>query len=118
MKKLLIIFVLILMAIPTILAISYKEAVAKEKPQVILFYSQNCSACKQFKPLYNQMASKYSNKFNFIKQDVNTSNLANKLGVNSVPAVFIINAQTGAASPISYDCMQQPGCFEKKLSSY
>lgn len=116
MKKLLLILVLI--AIPVVLAITYKEAIGKEKPQVLFFYTQGCSACNQFKPLFAQMASKYSKKFNFIKQDANNSSLASKFKINSVPAVFIINTETGAASPISYDCLQQQGCFENKLSNY
>lgn len=118
MKKLLILAILVLIAVPAILVINYKETLAKEKPQVLFFYSQGCSACQNFKPLYEQMASKYSNKFNFIKQDINSSNLASKFNVNSVPAVFIVNPETQAKTEISYDCLQQQGCFEKKLSGY
>lgn len=117
MKKLLVVLFLILI-VPVTLVIIHKETWAKEKPQVFFFSMQGCSACKQFKPLYEQMASKYSNKFNFIRQDVNTSNLANKLNITSVPAVFIIDPGTQAKTQISYDCLQQQGCFEKKLLNY
>lgn len=118
MKKLLIVLSLILIVTPIILVITNKETAAKEKPQVVFFYMQGCSACNQFKPLYEQMASKYSNKFSFIKQNANASNLANQLNITSVPAVFIINPETQAKTQISYDCLQQQGCFEKKLLNY
>lgn len=110
MKKLLIGLFLILMTTSSVLA--------KDKPQVVFFYSHGCSACKQFTPIYEKVMSKYSDKFKFIKQEANTSSLANKLNVNSVPSVFIINSQTGAATPVDYNCLMQQGCFEKTLSNY
>ena len=112
MKKLLIVLFLILAVTPVLLT------VAKEKPQVVFFHMHGCSACKGFTPLYEQMSSKYSNKFSFVKQDINTSRLADKLRISSVPAVFIIEPTTNAKTEISYDCLTQQGCFEQKLSNY
>lgn len=118
MKKAVIVLFFILALIPIAMFLTTRQAESAQKPQVILFHTHGCSACKQLMPTFDRLASKYSSKFNFSKQDANSSKLANKLNVNSVPSVFIINTQTGAASPISYDCLQQQGCFEKTLKNY
>lgn len=118
MKKLLMVLCLILLLTPIILVTTNNVACAKAKPQVVYFYSQGCSACNQTKPLFDRMASKYSGKFNFVKQDVNSSSLANKLNINSVPTVYIIDPNTQAKTQISYDCLQSQTCFEKKLLNY
>lgn len=117
MRKLLTVLFLILIAMPIGFGIAYKVE-GKEKPQVVFFHMHGCSACKEFAPLYEKMSSKYSAKFSFSKQDVNTSSLASKLNITTVPAVFIIDPQTKAKTQISYDCLRQQGCFEKTLSNY
>lgn len=117
MKKLLTMLFLILMVTSITFGI-ISRVEGKEKPRVVLFHMHGCSACMQFAPLYEKMASKYSGKFSFTKQDINKSSLANQLNITSVPVVFIINPQTQAKTKISYDCLQQQGCFEKTLLNY
>lgn len=113
MKKILTLLILVLIATPILWAKANTE-----KPQLVFFYMHGCSACKQFTPLYEKMASKFATKFQFIKQDANSSSLANKLNVNSVPTVFIINPKTQATTHVAYDCMMQEGCFENTLKNY
>lgn len=108
MKKALIILAL---AVTPILSVF-----AQEKPKVVLFHMHGCSACKHFAPMFDKMASKYSGKFNFTKEDANSSNLANQLNVNAVPVVFIIDS--GKNTEIGYDCLETQGCFEQKLQNY
>jgi len=113
MKKLLIISALMLTA-----ALSVLSVLASEKPKVILFHMHGCSACKKFTPTFEQMASKYSNKFNFTKEDINSSSLADQLGINYVPMVYIIDSDKQTKTAIDSDCLSTQGCFEQKLSQY
>lgn len=110
MKKSLIILALMLTSALSTLAL--------EKPKVILFHMHGCSACKKFTPLYDQMMSKYSNKFSFSKEDINSSKLADQLGINYVPMVYIIDSDKNTKTAIDSDCLSQQGCFEQKLSQY
>jgi thioredoxin-like negative regulator of GroEL len=110
MKKLLIIL--------TLMLTSALSTMALEKPKVILFHIHGCSACKKFAPTFEQMMSKYSNKFDFSKEDINSSKLADQLGINYVPMVFIIDSEKSTKTAIDSDCLATQGCFEQKLSQY
>lgn len=93
------------------------SAFALEKPKVILFHMHGCSACKKFSPVFDQLSSKYANKFNFSKEDAN-SKLADELGVSYVPMVFIIDPNKQTKTSIDSDCLASQGCFENKLQNY
>jgi thioredoxin-like negative regulator of GroEL len=110
MKKLLIISALMLT--------SALSTLAMEKPKVILFHMQGCSACKKFAPAFEQMMSKYSNKFDFSKEDINSSKLADQLGIDYVPMVYIIDSDKNTKTAIDSSCLATQGCFEQKLSGY
>jgi thioredoxin-like negative regulator of GroEL len=110
MKKTLIVLVLMLTSTLSTLAL--------EKPKVILFQMHGCSACKKFAPTFDQVMSKYSNKFSFSKEDINSSKLADQLGINYVPMVYIIDSDKNTKTAIDSSCLSQPGCFENKLQSY
>lgn len=107
MKKLLIIL--------TLMITSALSVLAAEKPRVILFHMHGCSACKQFAPTFDRMASKFSEKFSFSKEDA-SSKLADKLGISYVPIVYIIDSNKQTA--VDSNCLLQPGCFENKLQNY
>lgn len=92
------------------------SALAIEKPKVIMFHMHGCSACKKFAPTFEKMSSKFSDKFLFSKEDVD-SPLANQLGINYVPMVFIIDSNNNKTA-IDSDCLASPGCFEGKLQNY
>lgn len=118
MRKLLLSIFLIIIVTSSVLAITYREASKQAKPTVLLIHEHGCSACQKLMPLYDEIASKYSNKFKFVKEDLDSSSWATKLNVKSVPAVFIINPKTQATEAINYDCLWQQGCFEKTLQNY
>lgn len=110
MKKLLIITALMLTSAMSTLAL--------EKPRVIMFHMHGCSACKKFAPTFDSMMSKYSNKFSFSKEDINSSKLADSLGINYVPMVYIMDSDKNTKTAIDSDCLASPGCFENKLKNY
>lgn len=109
MKKILIIL--------TLMITSALSTFALEKPKVILFHMHGCSACKKFSPIFDKLSSKYANKFNFSKEDAN-SKLANELGINYVPMVFIIDSDKQTKTSIDSNCLSSQGCFEQRLQNY
>lgn len=114
MKKTLVTLFLIFAV--SVIAISYSVANAKEKPTVLCISAPMCGACKQFEPTFNAAQSKFSQKFNFVKEDINSSQRAKSLNVTETPSVFIL--KQGSAQKIDWQCLSQPGCFEQRLKDY
>lgn len=124
MKKLLISSFLVLATIlstaSSIFAMSYEEAKSQNKPIVVMFHMHGCGACRRFSPKFDKFASKFSNKFNFVKEDINSSKIADSLGsqFSTVPAFFIIDPKTQNAKRISDNCAWNKECFTKTLQEY
>lgn len=116
MKKIIISLFLIFSFVVGVIAISYNVASAKEKPTVLCIYAPMCSACKQFEPIFNAAQAKFSQKFNFVKEDINSSQRAKNLNVSETPSVFILDKNS--SKKIDWQCLSQPGCFEQRLKDY
>ena len=112
MKKTIVSLFLIFSFVVSVIAISCNEANAKDKPTVLYIYAPTCSACMPFEPIFNAARAKFSQKFNFVKEDYNNSQRAKSLNVTETPSVFI-NSQK-----IDGQCLIQPGCFEQRLKDY
>jgi len=112
MKKIIVSLFLIFSFIAGVIAINYNEVSAKDKPTVLYIYAPSCSSCMQFEPTYNAALTKFSRKFNFVKEDYSNSQRAKSLNVTETPSVFI-NSQK-----IDGQCLIQPGCFEQRLKDY
>ena len=70
------------------------------------------------KKVVDSFASKFSNKFNFVKEDIHGSSIADTLNFDTVPAIFIMQPKTQKATRISDDCAWDSGCFTKTLQNY
>lgn len=116
MKKIILSLILIFSFAVSVIAVSYNVASAKEKPTVLCISAPMCGACKQFEPTFNAAQSKFSQKFNFVKEDINTSQRAKSLNVTETPSVFIL--KQGSSQKIDWQCLSQPGCFEQRLKDY
>ena len=79
MKKLLIGFGLMLMSVSGAFAMTYNEAKTQDKPIVVMFHMHGCGACRKFAPEFDKISSKFSDKFNFVKEDINNSEIAKTL---------------------------------------
>lgn len=99
-------------------AMDYDEAKTQDKPMMIMFKMQRCGACKEFSPKFDNYAAKFSNKYNFLKEDIDSSKIASRFKFGSVPAFFILNPKTNKSKEISYDCATDDGCFTKALTEY
>lgn len=116
MKKIIVSLFLIFSLVAGVIAINHNEASAKNKPTVLYIYAPMCSACKEFEPIFNMVREKFSQKFNFTKEDINSSQRAKSFNVSETPSVFIL--QQGSAQKIDWQCLSQPGCFEQKLKDF
>ena len=117
-KKLLLTTLFVLSMAPGVFAMSYKEAKTQSKPVVLYLYMKQCGACKGFSPLFESVSSKFSSKFNFVKELLEDSELASKLNPTSVPSVYIVEPKTNKTKAISYECASDKACFEGTLGNY
>lgn len=116
MKKIILSLLLIFSFAASILALSCNEANAQGKPTLLYIYMTGCGACQQFEGNYNAAKAKFSQKFNFVKENVNTSQRAKSLNVTETPSVFILDKN--GSQRIEEACLQQQSCFEGRLNSY
>jgi len=117
MKKFLLGAFLVLMTATSAFALSYDEVKNQDKPVVVMFHQHGCGACRRMSPIFDKFASKFSNKFNFVKEDSGSS-LASTLNFNTVPALFIIQPKTQKSTRISDDCAWDNACLTKTLNDY
>lgn len=119
MKKLLIsLFLMAFTASTAFSMMTFNEAKKQNKPVVVMFHMHGCGACKQFSPIFDKFSAKFSDKFNFAKEDIDDSNIAKSLNFGTVPAIFIIEPSTMQAKRINDDCAWDNGCFTKTLQNY
>lgn len=118
MNKLLVSVFLVMATASSVLALSFNEAKLENKPIVVMFHMHGCGACKEFSPKFGKIASQFSNKFNFVKEDINNSDVAKSLNFKTVPAFFIIEPKTMEAKRIADDCAWDKACFAKTLKDY
>lgn len=118
MKKIIITTSFFLLSALGACAMNFDEAKKQEKPVVVMFHVHGCGACRQIEPLFDKIAEKNSEKFVFVKEDVDASNLAKSLNFKFVPAFFIVEPKTLQAKRIEDDCAWDKKCFEKTLKEY
>ena len=118
MKKIIVALFLSFATSMNVFAMSYQDASTQGKPVVVMFHMRGCSACRKFSSRFDKIAAKFSNKFNFVKEDANSSTIATNLDFPTVPALFIIEPSTSKATRIQDGCAWDNGCFEKTLNEY
>ena len=120
MKKFILILFCIFIITSKVLAMGFEQASKQNKPILLLFIMTGCSACKHYEPDFDKFSARYADKFVVAKENVSFSfsNIAARLGVQGVPALFIIEPQKHDAYKMNYDCMWDQACFEKTLTDY
>jgi len=117
MKKLLVSTLLFLTSATATFALTYDEVKNQDKPIIIMFHQHGCGACKRMSPRFDNFAKKFSEKFNFVKEDA-SSGAAAGLNFDTVPALFIMQPKTKAATRINDNCAWDDGCLTKTLQDY
>ena len=70
----------------------FDEVTKSSKPYVVKFYSPNCHLCKGLKPIFDELATSYSDSFNFgAVNSFSQKKLFKLFKINGVPEIFIIH---------------------------
>ena len=82
---------------------NYKEKLNKNKKIVVMFSAKWCGACKEMKPIYQEMAKNYKGEVVFAAIDTDESeNVASLYNIESIPTTILfengkeVNRQSGA----------------------
>lgn len=119
MKKIILLVFISVMS-QAVQAMDFETAMKQNKPLALYVYMDYCSACKAFEPMYQMAYSKYSNKFNFVKENVKTRNmqqLCSDWKVNTMPMFALINPN-GKSGKVPYSCMMDEKCLYKMLDDF
>ncbi|MBB5219165.1 thioredoxin [Treponema rectale] len=80
----------------------FDEAV-KSGVSAVDFSAVWCGPCKMLGPVFEKISEKYEGKINFYKVDVDEApNLCQKLGIMSVPAVYLFKDGAQVATNIGF----------------
>lgn len=78
-----------------------------DKPVVVDFNADWCGPCRAFKPVFDAVAGKYSDKVVFYSVDVDThETLATHYGIRSIPSIVTI--MPDGKSTLTTGFMEQP----------
>jgi thioredoxin 1 len=68
----------------------FEEVVLKSHlPVIVEFWSQGCGPCEMYKPVFEELASRYAGKLLVAKYDVDeNSTVARQYGVLGAPTIF------------------------------
>jgi thioredoxin 1 len=75
---------------------NFEQTVLKSSsPTVIKFFAQWCGACKQMKPIFEELSTELADKYHFVTADIEEDReLAVKYNVSSIPTfVFFKNGK-------------------------
>jgi thiol-disulfide isomerase/thioredoxin len=104
------------------IGISYDEALQSDKPMLAVFYVDWCGYCLKFMPKYKILSKLYTNKFNFVMINVESSKetrkLAENAGIGGFPTVYILDPKYDNKVLISNSVYQDLGKFRIELDRY
>jgi len=82
------------LAIKTITNKNDFEAIVlkSDKPVVVDFTAKWCGACQEMKPVYEELAAEFGNKYTFVSLDVDKAeNVAQEYNIKGIPAFLLFN---------------------------
>ena len=101
---------------------TYEMAIKDNKPTVILFYTDWCTYCRRFIPKFNSVAASNSDKFNFVKINIEKPQkniaIANQYGIRSIPTVYIVDSRYKIKKQVSSNAQVSAETFQNELNRY
>ena len=74
------------------LGIKYEQALESDKPSIMLFYTDWCTYCRRFMPMYESVGNSYKGKYNLVMINVEKNEeLAQEYVVTGFPTMYIID---------------------------
>jgi thioredoxin 1 len=90
----------------------YNELMNDDKPLFIDFNAKWCGPCKLMKPMFEELATKYEGKVNFISIDTDKNpQIADQYGVTSIPTFVLVQhkvVQWGSEGSLPKEMLEEP----------
>lgn len=100
---------------------SYTYAITQNRPVLVLFYTDWCSACQSFLPVYKLLYEIYGNAYNFsmINCDDNYNNRYTKsFGIQFFPTLYIVDNKGKTRTFVDLEKCQNVNGIKTFLDDY
>ena len=92
-----------------------------KKYTLTYLYTNNCSYCVRFEPVYQKLFNKYNSNYSFKKFDAHSELGARKARlyrITHVPFVIVENSESKEAINISPSCLIRYACVDRVLENF
>ena len=74
------------------IGIKYEQALKSDKPSVLLFYTNWCTYCRRFMPMFESLSTEYQDRYNFVMVNAEKNeDLSRDYTVSGFPTIYIID---------------------------
>lgn len=101
------------------LGIKYEQALKNDKPSILLFYTDWCTFCRRFMPMYESLGETYKGKYNLVMVNVEKNqDLAAEYSVGGFPTVYIIDPKIDNRVHLDNGLYGSKYLLQKELDRY
>ena len=101
---------------------TFEEGIKQSKAMALYLYADWADGAEQGKTAFNQMKSRYSDKYNFITLNIadKDAKAFNKMYhiYPNLPYVLLFRDGTRFSRFINMECLNSPSCFSGKLDVF
>jgi thiol-disulfide isomerase/thioredoxin len=101
------------------IGIKYEQAIKNDKPAVVLFYTDWCTYCRGFMPMYESISTIYKDKYNFVMVNAEKDKtLSRDYTINSLPTLYIIDPKIDNRVHLDNGIYGSKYLLQKELDRY